>query len=260
MRVRQPGVHRPHRQFDREGGEEGEPKERLHRDGEVRRLEQHFDVGGARVEIHPQDGEQHQHRAEQGVEEELEAGIDAPRPAPHPDDEEHRDQTAFEEHIEEDEIERGEHADHQRLQQQERDHVFGDARLDGFPAGQDAEGHEARREHDEQHGDAVHAHVIADAEAEPVGALLELEGSGRAVKIAPDVNRQCELDDSRDQRHPAGGVCRPGRVAARQKNDQRADGGQEGDDAEDRQVAHRRPPVAMNQVASATTPINMAKA
>ena len=87
-------------------------------------MQQHRDVGRAGVPVHRHDGEQHQHRAEEGVEEELEARVDPARAAPDADDEEHRDQAAFEEQVEQDEVERAEDADHQRLEHQERDHVF----------------------------------------------------------------------------------------------------------------------------------------
>ena len=130
MGVRQPGVDRPHRHLHRERGEEGEPQPGLHRRPGTGCVEQRRDVGRAGLPVHRHDGEQHQHRAEQRVEEELEAGIDAPRAAPDADDQEHRDQAALEEDVEEDEVERAEDADHQRLEHQEGDHVFLEARLD----------------------------------------------------------------------------------------------------------------------------------
>jgi hypothetical protein len=55
------------------------------------------DVRGAGIPVHRHDGEQHQDRAEQRIEKELEARIDAPWTAPHPDDQEHRDEATFEE-------------------------------------------------------------------------------------------------------------------------------------------------------------------
>jgi hypothetical protein len=117
------------------------------------------DVGGAGVPVHGHDGQQHQHRAEQRVEEELEAGIDPPRAAPHPDDEEHRDEPAFEEQIEQHQVERAEDADHQRLERQKRDHVLLDARLDP-PAGDDADRHQEGGQHHEQDRDAVDAEMV----------------------------------------------------------------------------------------------------
>jgi hypothetical protein len=97
-------------------------------------MQQRRDVGGAGAPVHRHDGEQHQHRTGQRIEEELEAGIDAARAAPDADDEEHRDQTALEEQIEQHQVERGEGADHQRFQDQEGDHVGLHAALDRRPA------------------------------------------------------------------------------------------------------------------------------
>ena len=159
MRVGQPGVHRPHRHLHGERGEEGEPQPGLHALRE-RVLHQRRDVGGAGLPVHRHDGEQHQHRAEQRVEEELEARIDAARPAPHADDQEHRDEAALEEQVEQHEIERRERADHQGLEHQERDHVFLHARLDHLPARDDAERHQAGGEDHERQRDAVDAHVV----------------------------------------------------------------------------------------------------
>src|SRR5271166_6020334 len=56
----------------------------------------------AKKASHSQYCQQHQHRAEQRVEEELERGIDAALPAPDADDQVHRDQHGLEEHIEQD--------------------------------------------------------------------------------------------------------------------------------------------------------------
>jgi hypothetical protein len=68
---------------------------------------------------------------------------------------------AFEEHVEQHHIERAEHADHQRLEDQEGDHVFLDALLHRLPARQDAQRHQEGRQDDEQHRNAVDAHVVA---------------------------------------------------------------------------------------------------
>jgi hypothetical protein len=99
--------------------------------------------------IHRHDGEQHQHRAEQRIEEELETGIDATRPAPDADDQEHRNEAALEEQIEKHEIERREGAHHQRFQNEEGDHVFLHPRLDCGPARENADRHQRGRENDE---------------------------------------------------------------------------------------------------------------
>src|SRR3712207_7905359 len=44
----------------------------------------------------------------------LERCVDPARPAPHPDDDEHRNEPSFEEDVEEDHVQRAEDADHQR--------------------------------------------------------------------------------------------------------------------------------------------------
>ena len=86
---------------------------------------------------HPQHGQQHQHRTQQGVEEELVAGVDPVCPAPDADDEIHRDQAGFEHDVEQEQVLRREHADHQRFHQQEGGHVFAHPLVDrraGRPA------------------------------------------------------------------------------------------------------------------------------
>ena len=76
------------------------------------------------VEVEGQDAEQHQHRADQGVKEELDRRVELPRPAPDADQEVHRDQHHFPEDVEQEEVERHEDADHAGLQQQQQDVVF----------------------------------------------------------------------------------------------------------------------------------------
>ena len=56
--------------------------------------------------------DEHQQRADHRVDEELEARVDAPFAAPDADDEVHRDEHHFPHHVEQEEIERQEHAEH----------------------------------------------------------------------------------------------------------------------------------------------------
>src|SRR6188474_2056207 len=76
MRIRQPGMDRPHRHLHGKGCEESEPGPLLQAEREAVTQQRH-DVGRARLPIHRHDGKQHQYRAEQRVKEELEARIDA---------------------------------------------------------------------------------------------------------------------------------------------------------------------------------------
>jgi hypothetical protein len=80
---------------------------------------------------------QHQQRAEQRVQEELERRVDLVGPTPDADDQVHRDQRGLKEHIEQNAVERAEHADHQAAENEERTHVLVDALGDDLPAGND---------------------------------------------------------------------------------------------------------------------------
>ena len=197
VRVGQPGVDRPHRHLDRERGEEREPGPGLQRAREGV-MQERRDVGRARLPVHRHDGEQHQHRAGERVEKELEARIDPARAAPHADDQEHRDQAAFEEQIEQHQVERAEGADHQRLEHEERDHVGLHPALDRGPARQDRDRHQRGGKDHERQRNAVDAHGIVDGAAEPRPLFQELE-IGRSRIEAPD---QDQRDRERDQRGP----------------------------------------------------------
>ena len=123
-----------------------------------------------------------------------------------------------------------------------------------FPAGGDAEGHQAGGQHHEQHGNAVHAHVIGDAAAQPVDLLDQLEAGIGVVEPGPHHQRQREDDDGGAQRDPAR------RVGLGHRQDgQRAQQRHEGHEGKNGK-AHSAPPVIMNQVASATTPSSIARA
>ena len=260
VRIRQPGVHRPHRHLHRERGEERQPRPGL----QVRReavLEQRRDVGRAGVPVHRHDGEQHQHRAEQRVEEELEARIDPARAAPDPDDQEHRNQAALEEQVEQHEVERAEGADHQGLEHQERDHVLLHAGLDRAPARDDAERHQRGGEDHERQRNAVDAHVVVDRAGEPRPPLDELEFRRAGIEAPDQHQRDREGDQRRPQRDPARIALLGLAVAAQHHDEQRAGERQEGRDGKDRPAQHQPAPArTMNQVMSAATPISIANA
>ncbi len=64
-----------------------------------------------------------QHAADERVQEELDRGVFLARAAPDADQEVHRQEHDFPEHVEQEEIERAEHAQHAGFQQQEQDAV-----------------------------------------------------------------------------------------------------------------------------------------
>ncbi len=258
MGVRQPGVHRPHRQLDREGSEKCQPGPGL-QVARHRGVHQGRNVGGAGIPVQRHDRQQHQDRAQQRVEEKLEGGIDPARPTPHSDDQEHRDQAAFEEQIEQHEIERAEGADHQRFQEQKRHHVFAHAHRYRFPARQNADRHQCGGQDHEWQRDAVNAHMIGDGIGKPRRFLDELKVRLRRIETPDQDQRHRKGDQRRPQRDPT--RITPGRfiVAAADIDDQRAEHRQEGDEGENRPGRHHWPPKPnMNQVISPATDVPVA--
>jgi len=82
--------------------------------------------------------------------------------APDPNQEVHGNQRDFPEHIEEDEVERHEHADQAKFEQQEQGVEFLDAFADVSPGNEDADGRQQRGEQHEPEAEAIQAHVITD--------------------------------------------------------------------------------------------------
>ena len=215
-------------------------------------------VGGAGIPVHCHDGEQHQHRADEGVEKELVAGLDALGAAPDTDDQEHRQQRAFEEHIEHRQIERGEHADHQRLEDQEYDHVFLEAVLD-FPACQHGKRHQQSGQHHEQHRNAVDTDAITNGVADPGLVHHELEARIGRIERLPHGQRGREHHQRDAKCDPADGADR---LLRHEQQHYRASERQPGEGCEDGigKIHQISPPAAMAQVSSAAMPISMAKA
>src|SRR5207244_13593466 len=81
-------------------------------------------------EIEGQQGNQNEDAAEQGEQEELDGGILAARAAPHADEEIHRQQHHLPEDIEQEEVERQEGDDHDRLEDQEQHAVGAHTKID----------------------------------------------------------------------------------------------------------------------------------
>ena len=141
-------------------------------------------LGGHEVadigEVEAEHGDQDEHAAEQRVQEELDGGVFAARPAPDADEEVHRQQHHFPEDVEEEEIQGQEGADHAGFQEQEQHAIAADIFLD-VPAGDHGQEGEDRGQQDERHADAVDAEVVVDVEAadpgqarDPIAGLVRL--------------------------------------------------------------------------------------
>ena len=208
MRVRQPGVQREQRNLDRERQEERAEEQQLgaRREGELSRLHQAQDVRQverAGLAIEPQDGDQHQDRAEHRVQNEFHGGVDAALVAPHADHEIHGDQRQFPEDEEQEEVERNENADHGRLDHQQRDeeafHIF----TDRFPGAENGDRREERGQQDEKEADAVHAQVVMNRVADPSAIFGELISGVRRAEATQQEQRNREFGEGSRERNPA---------------------------------------------------------
>ena len=200
VRIGEPGVQREERHLDREREEEGREQPPGH-GAKLTDLAQHVRVrervracGLARVQIQHEDRHQHQQRAEERIDEELDRRVQPVVPAPDPDDEVHRNQHHFPHHIEEEEIERHEDADHARCQHEQQRVEATLALGDVAPASQNRERHEEGGEQDEEQRDPVHADRVVNA---PRGDPGSIDGELHAAvrnKCPPERDRNREFD------------------------------------------------------------------
>ena len=181
--VRQPCVEREHRHLDGERDKEGPEQPELHLRAGIGRHAQQVFEGEAVVaellvvlEVNGQHSQQHQHRAGQGVEEELDRRVQPPAAAPDADDEVHRHQHDLPEDVEQEHVQHHEDAEHARLQEQEESVVLLDALLDRRPRAQDRQPADDHREQDHQVAEPVDAQVVLGAQRrDPVVPLDQLE-------------------------------------------------------------------------------------
>ena len=194
-------------------------------------VEQHRDARRAGMDRHPQHRDEHQHRAEQRVEEELVARVNPVSAAPDADDQIHRDQPGLEEHVEQEQILRRERADHQQLGDQERAHIFGHALGDRLPAGADADRHQEHAEHDQHQREAVDSQCPVEA-AEQRHEFLKLPLRAADVVIRPQHDAEREIDQRCCQRQPARAI------GAEEQAHDRRDGGNREHDGKDWEAVH----------------------
>src|SRR5205085_5863948 len=95
-------------------------------------------------EVKTEERDEDEHAAQERVQEELDGGILAPRPAPDADEEVHRQQHHFPEDIEQEEVQRQEGAHHACFQEQKQDQVTAHV-LFNLPAREDSQEAQARR-------------------------------------------------------------------------------------------------------------------
>src|SRR6185437_10615414 len=165
VRVGQPGVQREDRNFDREGEEKREKERKLLGAGETQAAGlQHRNDGcviesaGARVQINHRG--QNQHGAGHREQEKFNGRVNAALVTPDSDQEIHRDQRYFPEHIKEEKIEGTEDAHESKFEQQEKREELFHAAVDAAPRDENANGRKKRGENDQPQAEAVERDVI----------------------------------------------------------------------------------------------------
>ena len=240
-------MEREHRDLDRETEEEREEQPDLelrgHPGGDRRQLLDRkrgrlaeplvTEEAGRVVEVERDDAEQHQHRSREGIEEELDRGVQPPVTSPDSDQEIHRDEHDLPEDIEQEEVERAESPDHERLQKKEQDVVLllpGRDRRVG--AGDRDDANESGQE-DQQERNPVDAEVVVHAERwNPRELLDELIALPPPLEEEPQRQRDDEIHEHDHRRDRLDGA---GPLLGHEKHDRERPGERDvGHDREDR--------------------------
>ena len=242
VRVGQPGVERPDGDFDREGHHERPEDDRLHRlDGEAEQgarggsplFGNGDQVKGPEENAEQLDAEQESERSAHRINHELERSVVAVRAAPLVDQEIHRDEFHFPEEEEDQQVERHEDAQQARLEEEKEHHVGFDAVADA-ERGQDGQRGEQGGEQDHREGQSVHAEMQGRVDGRVPGVLLlELVADRVGLEADPQNDGERERDETGKQRRPADEF---GLVLWEEENDQRRQGWEEEDQAQEMAV------------------------
>ena len=165
--------------------------------------------------------DQHQQRAQQRVQEKLERSIDLVRPTPDTDDEIHRNQRGFEEHIEQHSIESRKNTDHQARQNQEGPHVLVHPHRDRLPGGNHHDDGNERRQGHKPERNAIYTKVVEDVETfDPGGFLNKLHRCSAELETLIERQGHCKPRQSTNQGQPTHG---PRMLVAAKSQQQRAE-------------------------------------
>ena len=208
-----------------------------------RRGLQHVERAGGKVNA--QDGQQHEDRTRQRVQEEFDGRVLRPILclAPNADQEVHRHQADLPEHVEQHQVERNKHPKHAHFQEQKQEEKFPHPHLDDARGViQPQRGQECGQE-DQRHAQPIHAHVVIDVEHRDPGHVhLELHPADGFVVAKPKHDRQSQRQEADGK---GAGLDQPFLVsliqlepfAPRQQHEQRADERDESNDGKKR-VGH----------------------
>ena len=226
--IRQPGMHRPHRNLHRKAKQEAE--ENPHLLGRVQRQlvpDENGERAGLAVQINQR--QQHRQRTGQRVEEKLDGGIDAVWPAPDADNQIQWNQRGFKEYVEQHAIERGENAVHQAGHNQEGGHVLRHVILNHPPSGDHHQHGNQGIEQYEQHRNAIDAEVIADHETlNPARLFDKLHPRREAVELEKQRQGDGKAQHCDQQREFAHGAVVLQFAICREKKDSPQNGNPDG--------------------------------
>jgi len=170
-------VYGPHRHLDRERQEEGDEDQDLLIEPERQTVEIGDQVCAlpclARLQVQVDERDEHEHRAQERVEKELDRRIHAARSAPHADDDEHRDEHRFPKDVEEQCVERREHADHEPFKDEEGREILCWPVLNRIPGSHHHQRRDEGGQDDERHRDAVDAERVQGIECRNPAQLLD---------------------------------------------------------------------------------------
>ena len=167
-----------------------------------------------------QDRDQHQQRPDHREQYELDSGVNLAPVSPDADQEVHRDQHHFPEHVEQEQIDREQRAEQAGLEHQHEETELARTLLDIAAAGiEKRQSNQDSRQQDQKQANAVNTEMVGNAECgNPVVLLDELVV--RQLRI--ELQQNIEAERERKQREDERGI--PDRALfALHQNEERAD-------------------------------------
>ncbi len=202
--IRQPRMEREERNLNREREEEGEEQQRLfgvrQHSVAARNCSQNLNViERADAKINEDDPRQHEHRARHRVQKEFDGGVNAAVVTPDADQEVHRHQHHFPEHIEEEEIPCGEDSDESKFEQEYEGEEFLGPVVNCLPGKQYGDRRQEGGQNHEPQAEAVDADVPVDFGTGNPDVIGDELLSGLA---ALETIHQTQRENEGRQRHP----------------------------------------------------------
>jgi hypothetical protein len=186
--------------------------------------------GFSRREVELEHGHQHQQRANQGVDEKLDGRIQPPLATPDADEQVHGHEHDLEKHVEQKQIGGREHANHERLHDEQQRVVFLLALFDVAPRAQRHNRPQKGCQHHQRQGQPVHAHLVLGPDGRnPRGRFHKLQPAHVVVPHQHERKRSQET-----QRHPEGRelLDEVGAALVKEKDDDAPDQRQPGDETQ----------------------------